>query len=121
MPMPRMTTRRWILAVVVLAVWLGFVARAERLRGIGTGHMRLYTAQTRMAIQLNEQRKSDEAAEARAQAASHLKIAERNNVEADFVESFTATLLVAVVLFGVVVFVRNRRRPPRENDRAATS
>lgn len=111
MRLPRMTTRYWIVTVLVLAVWLGFVARAQRLRGIGSSYMRLYTRETRRAFELREQRKTEEATGVRSHAASYLRRAEQFNVEADFVESFTVALLGSAFAFGCAVFVRNRRRP----------
>ena len=109
MPFPRMTTRRLIIAVVILAVWFAFVARARRLRGIGRAHMEQYASESRLALSLRDQRQDEAADAARASAARHLRTAQANNVEADFVESFTFALVLTAVCFGAALIVRQRR------------
>ncbi|MDR3637092.1 MAG: hypothetical protein P4L84_25035 [Isosphaeraceae bacterium] len=110
MHLPRMTTRQLIVAIVVLAVWFAFVARARRLRGIGNAHMQEYASQTRNAANLRDQ---GQAAEAKALAARYLKSAQEHNVEADFVESFTFTLLLTALFFVSLVILRNSRKRPQ--------
>ena len=102
-----MTTRQLISAVVLLAVWLAFVARARRLRELGAAQMAQYAASSRLALDL---RATGRNAEARAAAARHLQAAHALNVEADFVESFTLALAVTVLCFGGAAVLRTRRR-----------
>ena len=111
MRLPHMTTRQLIVAVVVIAVWFAFVSRARRLRGIGNEHMRQYVSQCRVAVSLREHGNAVDADAASASAVRFLRSAEQHNVEADFVESFTLTLLLAAVFFGAIVLVRHNRRP----------
>src|SRR5690349_16410744 len=119
MRLPRMTTRQLILTVVVLAVWLAFVARAQRLRGIGSYHMQQYASENRRALDLRERLRvnhrgatADDIDSVRARAARHLKSAEDSNIEADFVESFTLALGLSGLVFGLVWVVRKRRAGP---------
>lgn len=119
MRLPRMTTRQLILTVVVLAVWLAFVARAQRLRGIGSYHMQQYASQNRRALELRERLTVDRPGASaenidsvRARAARHLKSAQDSNIEADFVESFTLALGLSGLVFAVVWVVRKGRAGP---------
>lgn len=109
MRLPRMTTRQLIVAVIVLALWLAFVARSQRLRGIGSYHMQQYSSQSRVALELRERRRAEEADAVKAQAMRHLRSAEASNVEADFVESFTLALFLSALVFGLVWLVRRGR------------
>jgi hypothetical protein len=71
--------------------------------------MERYTVLTREAIVLREGRQHANADAARAAAAANLQTAQRYNVEADFVESFTLALFLAGAAFGATVVVRWRR------------
>jgi len=119
MRLPRMTTRQLILTVVVLAVWLAFVARAQRLRGIGSYHMQQYASQNRRALDLRERlmvghrgATTEDVDSIKARAARHLKSAQDSNIEADFVESFTLALGLSGLVFGLVWVVRKGRAGP---------
>jgi hypothetical protein len=110
MPFPRMTTRHLLAAVVVLAFWLAFVARAQRLRNLGDVHMRQYALLSRQALDRRQRGTVADERAARASAGKHLHRAQAYHMTADFVESFTTAALLAGVCCGAAVVVRKRRR-----------
>jgi hypothetical protein len=103
-----MTTRQLMILVALLAAWLGFVARAQRLRGVGGYHMRQYAVHARAALDRSPAR-AEAAHAAKAQAARHLKTAEGYNIEADFVESFVLALTLTGVVFAIAWSLHKRR------------
>ena len=79
-----------MVVVAFVAAWLAFVARADRLPGLGASHLRQFSAQRR-GLKFADKDRSGPALIARNRAAWHLKRATEYKIEADFATPVTYT------------------------------
>jgi hypothetical protein len=120
MRFPRMTTRRWMIAVAVAAVWFSFVAYAGRLRKLSVEHM------TRSARAMAEAAGTGSQYRPTPRSDWHLKMARKCEADADLIEAFCLAVplvaaLLALALHLIASLQRNRRaRPVVTRSEAAT-
>ncbi|MDR3633422.1 MAG: hypothetical protein P4L84_06260 [Isosphaeraceae bacterium] len=98
-----------MILIAATAVWLGFVARADRLRKVAASHMRQFEHRSGL-MRDTDRAPAVEERRAGAEAAWHLKMATEYNIEADFVEAFQLAVLLALLGLGTVLVLNRRRR-----------